>query len=480
MLQQGGDTAPILLDLRSRELFCAGRPVGAVSLPAGEAGSLGLLFRFRHDFASDVSAHFAPDQPLLLLCEFGVISHVAANRLREAGHTSVGVITGGFESWAMDELPAEAGRPEGPEWADVLLAEDREAAAAGSLSEADSEYGEEDEDAAVDAEFLRQQQQQQVDAAPWPNNPDGTPCALQPRPYGPLVDESGAVIGAGEDDLESFFGEGAPDLDDDELESILASSDLESAAGAAEAPEAPPAGPTPAAPPPEPAFNTADNALAGDDVDAELASLVAELDAPVRAPGGSSLPATLQSGKSPDRRTNQGKKGAGGKSRRRTAGGMLPAWLVDVSNLNFEQMLADGRMSKLTVKDLKSYLYHTDESLNGNKKELVDRVTACLNKGMGGVNVGPAATNNGTPQPGGDVPLASPPQADAVNGASAPAVNGASSPPDGGDESDELAQLSTLPPPGAGEDQTLFSPDAPAAGSDAADDFLIDEVFSSM
>ena len=68
-----------------------------------------------------------------------------------------------------------------------------------------------------------------------------------------------------------------------------------------------------------------------------------------------------------------------------------------------------------------------------------------------------------------------------VNGAAAPSVNGASA----SDESDELAQLSTLPPPSAGDDVplSLFNPDGAAASggaTDAAEDFLIDEVFSSL
>ena len=45
-------------------------------------------------------------------------------------------------------------------------------------------------------------------------------------------------------------------------------------------------------------------------------------------------------------------------------------------------------------------------------------------------------------------------------------------------------QLSKLPPPSAAEgevDPKIFNPDGGAAGAaDAADDFLIDEVFSSM
>jgi len=68
-----------------------------------------------------------------------------------------------------------------------------------------------------------------------------------------------------------------------------------------------------------------------------------------------------------------------------------------------------------------------------------------------------------------------------ANGASATAPAGGSS--TGGEESDELEQLSTLPPPSASDDVplSLFNPDASKPGaSDEAEDFLIDEVFSSL
>ena len=52
-------TAVTLLDLRTHSQHCAGRPDGAVSLPAGEPGNLGLLFRFkevRHRLGSSARA----------------------------------------------------------------------------------------------------------------------------------------------------------------------------------------------------------------------------------------------------------------------------------------------------------------------------------------------------------------------------------------------------------------------------------------
>jgi hypothetical protein len=49
-------------------------------------------------------------------------------------------------------------------------------------------------------------------------------------------------------------------------------------------------------------------------------------------------------------------------------------------------------------------------------------------------------------------------------------------------EEEELARLDTLPPPSDGDEVPLelFNPDGTASDAADADDFLIDEVFSSM
>jgi hypothetical protein len=52
-----------------------------------------------------------------------------------------------------------------------------------------------------------------------------------------------------------------------------------------------------------------------------------------------------------------------------------PAWHVDVSGVDFAGMAAEGRLSKLTVKELKSFLFDKDIPFSGNKADLVDRVS---------------------------------------------------------------------------------------------------------
>ena len=47
---------------------------------------------------------------------------------------------------------------------------------------------------------------------------------------------------------------------------------------------------------------------------------------------------------------------------------MPPAWLVDVTNVEFVALAGRGELAALSVKELKSYLYEHEESLSGAKK----------------------------------------------------------------------------------------------------------------
>ena len=104
------------------------------------------------------------------------------------------------------------------------------------------------------------------------------------------------------------------------------------------------------------------NALAGDEVDDDLADLVAELEAPIRVPGRKSAKVAAPPAPAARRRRRAGK------------GGVAPAWLVDISGIDF----GAASLQKLQVKELKSFLYGREEKLTGGKKELVERVTASL------------------------------------------------------------------------------------------------------
>lgn len=49
-----------------------------------------------------LSAH-SPETSLLLLCDLGVVSQVAATKLRDAGFVSVQPVAGGYEAWCLEE-----------------------------------------------------------------------------------------------------------------------------------------------------------------------------------------------------------------------------------------------------------------------------------------------------------------------------------------------------------------------------------------
>ena len=144
----------------------------------------------------------------------------------------------------------------------------------------------------------------------------------------------------------------------------------------------------------------------------------------------------------------------------RARGGLPPAWLVDVSHLDFAALAASGDLAGLSVKELKSFLYDREGSLSGAKKVLVERVTEALRAegqiGGGDAAAPAAAAAVAPPAP----PAVAPPP---VNGVAAAAANGVAR---GDDDDDDMPTLG------------LF--DTEGSKSDPQDDFLIDEVFSAM
>jgi rhodanese-related sulfurtransferase len=455
----GGALPPTLLDLRTREQHGSARPdAPLVSMPAGDPGTLGLLFRFSDTFVADVGASYSHDTPLVLLCEFGIVSRVAAARLLAAGHTSVQVVRGGFEAWTLDgTMPTLGGAPSDAGWVAAPPA-----------------------DADADGEAF--------ELEPWPTNADGTPSPIQPRPYGALDSDGEGLATEEEEEMammeEAEVAEEAPPASSVTAEVDAAISAAQEAAAEEEKEEIDPSA----------------NPLAGDDLDDDLATMVAELDAPVRAPGQSLAalaPETSKPVKKGQYRTSP--VGSGERKRRgRTASD--PAWLVDVSAVDFAAALREDRLSKLSVKELKSYLYGKGEVLGGNKQTLVLRVAECVaaegNGGGGGAVGGGSSSPGGGGGDGGGLQQqqqqqaqqesGQQPLANGFNGASVAATApGAAA---GGGvgrataEEEELARLDTLPPPSDGDEVPLelFNPDGTASDAADADDFLIDEVFSSM
>lgn len=125
-----------------------------------------------------------------------------------------------------------------------------------------------------------------------------------------------------------------------------------------------------------------------------------------------------------------------GKRKRRERGGLPPAWIVDISEVDFGQLHEQDRLDKLSVKQLKTFLYQKEEGLAGVKSVLVDRVKEVLSREGLRVSGEPKANGLG--------------RADASKGT--------------GDDETELS---------------LFT-NQDASDGNARDDMFIDEVFSAM
>ena len=364
--------------------------------------------------------------------------------------------------------------------------------------------------------------------------PDASSAPVRPRPYGALYDPAHSAHEGLEGELRNMGDLGDDDLggdalDIEELEALLADSGAEeplyadsAAEAAAMADEASATyepgtrggkGATVS-----PAMKTIPNALAGDQVDDDLASLVAKLDAPAElAPSRSAAKrvaaaaaadeaaaasAAAPAVASPAADGDGDTKKAAAKRAKRKRSGPPPAWFVNVDKVDFGGLLKFGKLGALSVKELKSFLYGREADISGTKKELVSRVETELRRGDAGSGGGATGGDGNGGKSGGGAGGAGTGGAAAVavaRGASANEVkNGASkSSPRGrgavgrgrgrasagrgagGDEAAELNTLAALPPPD-GEDEPLSLFDSSPSTTDAADDFLIDEVFSAM
>jgi rhodanese-related sulfurtransferase len=87
------DLGLILLDVREKDAFAAGHIPGAQHLPRGQ-----LELRVNKELPD-------PTRRILVACEFGHISTLAAATLRELGYTQAAALDGGMKAWR------EAGHP---------------------------------------------------------------------------------------------------------------------------------------------------------------------------------------------------------------------------------------------------------------------------------------------------------------------------------------------------------------------------------
>jgi len=87
------DLGLILLDVREKEAFTEGHIPGARHLPRGQ-----LELRVNTELPD-------PTQRILVACEFGRISTLAAATLRELGYTKAAALDGGIKAWRESGLP---------------------------------------------------------------------------------------------------------------------------------------------------------------------------------------------------------------------------------------------------------------------------------------------------------------------------------------------------------------------------------------
>jgi rhodanese-related sulfurtransferase len=87
------DLELVLLDVREKEAFAAGHIPGARHLPRGQ-----LELRVNSELPD-------PTERILVCCEFGQISTLAAATLRELGYTHAAALDGGIKAWRESGLP---------------------------------------------------------------------------------------------------------------------------------------------------------------------------------------------------------------------------------------------------------------------------------------------------------------------------------------------------------------------------------------
>lgn len=87
------DLGLVLLDVREKEAFAEGHIPGARHLPRGQ-----LELRVNVELPD-------PTRRILVACEFGRISTLAAATLRELGYTKAAALDGGIKAWRESGLP---------------------------------------------------------------------------------------------------------------------------------------------------------------------------------------------------------------------------------------------------------------------------------------------------------------------------------------------------------------------------------------
>ncbi|KAK1439228.1 hypothetical protein QVD17_05044 [Tagetes erecta] len=94
------------LDVRTSEEFSAGHAIGAINVPY--LFKLGSGMTKNPDFVEEVLAHFRKDDEIIVGCQLGKRSLMAATELLSAGFTGVTDMAGGYAAWNQNGLPIES------------------------------------------------------------------------------------------------------------------------------------------------------------------------------------------------------------------------------------------------------------------------------------------------------------------------------------------------------------------------------------
>ncbi|MDB5407469.1 MAG: fold metallo-hydrolase [Rhodospirillales bacterium] len=94
---ENGDPGFVVLDVREKDAYEAGHIAGARHLPRGQ-----LELRVNHDLPD-------PTRRIIVVCEFGYISTLAAATLRELGFAQATALDGGMKAWRDASWPLTTG-----------------------------------------------------------------------------------------------------------------------------------------------------------------------------------------------------------------------------------------------------------------------------------------------------------------------------------------------------------------------------------
>ncbi|KAK4763332.1 hypothetical protein SAY86_009100 [Trapa natans] len=93
------------LDVRTPEEFRARHAPGAVNVPY--IYQVGSDWRKNSRFLEEVSAHFRKDDEIIVGCQSGLMSEMAAKYLPSAGFYGVIDMAGGYSVWTRSGLPTD-------------------------------------------------------------------------------------------------------------------------------------------------------------------------------------------------------------------------------------------------------------------------------------------------------------------------------------------------------------------------------------